>query len=162
MPQGLMSKYFSDRGGEDHGGTLFWPGTMEGFPFRGRAAPHLKQEEMEQIELVLDYKSRMFRLWEPAEKAGFDQIMDRIVNGWYMQHVRKDEWDPQYQHYRVWLEWIQIYGETARGKCPPTTTGKGSNGNSQNSTTVRPGSQPQGPPPSDLGLPALPGFPGLP
>lgn len=155
MPKGSMLKYFREHGGEDHGGALFWPGTMDGFPYRGQAAPHLKQEEMEQIELALDYKSRMFCLWDPAEKAEFDQIMDRVINGWYMQHVRKDEWDSEHQHYRVWLEWVQIYGETPRGKHPSTVTGSRSNGNGQNSVTARAGSPPQGPPPSDLGLPGF-------
>ena len=154
MPQGSMLKFFKEQGTE-HGGTLFWPGTTEGFPFRGQAAPHLKQEEMEQVGLAIDYKSQMFCLWEPAEKAQFDRIMDRIVNGWYMQHMRKDEWDPEHRHYRVWLEWIQVYGEIPHGKHPFGTTGSGNNGNGQSPTTVRPGSPPQGPPPSDLGLPGL-------
>lgn len=111
MPSGSMLKFFTDAGGPEHGGRLFWPGTADGFPVRAETPPLLHDEEYQQLATVLDYKSRMFCLWEPADKQAFDQVMDRIVNGWYMQHKRKDEWIPERQHYAVWLEWVQIYGE---------------------------------------------------
>ena len=120
MPRGSMQKFFADRGGPEsqHAGTLHWPGTADGFPVRG-AAGDLRQQEFEDIPLSLDYKSREFQLWKPDEKDEFDAVMDRIVNGWYMQHKRED--------YRVtegrivWLEWVQIYGEVPDGKTPGAT-----------------------------------------
>lgn len=124
MPNGSMLKFFQDRGGDDHGGPLHWPGTPEGFPFRGQQIPQLQGDEAYNIPLALDYKSDLFKLWEPEDKARFDQVMDRIVNGWYMQHRRKDiEVDGQILP-AVWLEWVQIYGESPKGKVP----GSGENG----------------------------------
>jgi hypothetical protein len=135
MPRSML-KFFADRGGPqtEHGGNLHWPGTVDGFPFRGDAVPDLKQREMADMALAMDYKSRLFRLWEAEEKREFDFIMDRIVNGWYMQHRRDDKWIAEENHYTVWLEWAQIYGETPNSKTP----GGPADGQS---VTIRPGTE---------------------
>ena len=112
-------KFSDEQGGPEHGGLLHWPGTPNGnFPFRGEEVPNLKGREAEDIPLVLDYHSQMFRMWEPAEKLAFDKVMDRIVNGWFMQHKRFDNWISDQQHYVIWLEWVQIYGEVPGVKHP--------------------------------------------
>jgi hypothetical protein len=120
MPNGSMLKFFQDRGGpsSEHGGKLHWPGTPAGFPFRGDQVPNLQGDEAENLPHALDYHSQSFRLWLPEEKAAFDSIMDRIVNGWYMQHKRYDNYVPDHQEYVVRLEWVQVYGETPAGKVP--------------------------------------------
>lgn len=116
-----MLKYFRESGGPQsgHGGHLLWPGTVDGFPVRSDSPlpPDLRQGEFEQLQLVLDFKSREFRLWLPEEKTAFDDVMDRIVNSWYMQKNRRDRDTPE--GLAVWLEWVQIYGETPTGKTPP-------------------------------------------
>jgi hypothetical protein len=117
MPRGSMQKFFADKGGNAHGGNLNWPGTQDGFPVRG-PAHNLKQDEFQDIPLALDFKSGVFRLWEPAEKQAFEEVMDRIVNGWYMQHKRVDRWCDEHTGMLVWLEWVQIYGETTAAKHP--------------------------------------------
>jgi hypothetical protein len=109
-------KYHSEIGGPQHGDArLNWPGTMDGFPYVGDPGD-LKQQETEDIELQYDYKSRMFELWEPQQKAEFDDINDKIVNGWYRILKRTDNWDDEKKHFRVWLEWYQIYGMTPTKK----------------------------------------------
>jgi hypothetical protein len=149
MPNGSMLKFFKERGGpadEDHGGALHWPGTADGFPFRGPVAPDLKQNEFEDLPLALDFHSGMFMMWDADQKAGFDNVMDRISNGWYMQHKRIDRWSDEHCGLLVWLEWVQIYGETPAGKHP------GGNGHAQ-PTTSAPGTGPFGVVPSS-GQPA--------
>ena len=133
---GSMFKFFQERGGPDteHRGTLHWPGTAEGFPFRGEQVPLTKQHETEQIGHALDYRSQLFRLWVAEEKAAFDAVMDRIVNGWYMQHRRTDKDVPGQIAPAVWLEWVQIYGELAQGKHPGNVT------NDENTVLTLPGS----------------------
>lgn len=121
MPRGSMLKYFGDRGGDQHGGALHWPGTVDGYPFRGERAPTLKQNEVEQLAHALDYHSRSFRLWMEEDKRDFDLVMDRIVNGWYMQHKRFDNFVAEQQEYVVRLEWVQIYGECPTTKHPGST-----------------------------------------
>ena len=133
-----MLKFFSDQGGAQsaHGGQLTWPGTADGFPVRG-AVPDLMQDEYDNIPLALDYKSGLFKLFDPAEKQAFDNIMDRIVNGWFMQHRRIDRWSDQHCGMVVWLEWVQIYGETPGAKHPGASHGK-------TTLEMQPGTGPQG------------------
>lgn len=120
MTRGSMFKYFRDRGGagSEHRGQLLWPGTADGYPVRtdGASAPDLKQAEYDNLPLGLDFHSGDFQLWEPESKERFDAIMDRIVNGWYMRHVRIDKETPE--GLKVHLEWVQIYGENVTGKSP--------------------------------------------
>lgn len=103
-------KYYGEHGGPQHGDArLHWPGTVEGFPFVGNPGD-LRQQEVEDIDLQYDFKSCMFELWDPQQKADFDEINDKIVNGWYRILKRTDHWDDEKKHFRVWLEWFQIYG----------------------------------------------------
>ena len=106
-------KYFDEVSGSQHGqNKLHWPVTPEGFPvlMGPGQAPNLKQEETDNIDYRLDFQSKMFELWDPAQKAEFDNINDKILNQWYGLQLRENHWDEEKKHYRVWLEWCQIYG----------------------------------------------------
>lgn len=107
-----LGKYHAELGGPQHGDArLQWPGTMEGFPvLGGTSRPNLKQDEVENLDIRLDFKSKMFELWDATQKSEFDDINDKIVNGWYMLQRRNDHWDEEHKHFRVWLEWCQVYG----------------------------------------------------
>lgn len=108
-----LSKFHGEIAGPQHGDArLQWPGTLDGFPVIGRpgTTADLKKEELENVELRFDYKSQLFCLWLPEEKSAFDDINDKIVNGWYRLVKRADVWDDEHKHYRVWLEWCQVYG----------------------------------------------------
>ena len=108
-----LSKFHGELGGPQHGdGKLNWPGTMDGFPVLGQkgTTANLKQDELENLELRYDFKSRMFLLWDEKAKIDFDDVNDKIVNGWYRLLKRSDVYDEENQHYRVWLEWAQVYG----------------------------------------------------
>lgn len=108
-----MHKYYGEVAGPQHGDVrLNWPGTAEGFPVIGKQGglPDLKQEETENLDLRFDFKSKMFEMWDPAQKTEFDDINDKIINGWYRLVKRADNWDEEHKHYRVWMEWFQVYG----------------------------------------------------
>ena len=107
-----IKKYFGEIGGPAHGNDrLHWPGTLDGYPVRGNASvADLKKEELDNIDLRLDFKSKMFELWDPDQKTEFDDVNDKIVNGWYLLQRRNDHWDEEKKHFRVWLEWAQVYG----------------------------------------------------
>lgn len=115
-----MLKFFGEKGGlgTEHKGALHWPGTPSGFPFRGAVPPMAKQSELVDMPHVLDFHSRLFKLWDPEDKAAFDDTQDKIHNGWYVMRKRDDRWIESKEHYTVWLEWVQIYGEIANGKHP--------------------------------------------
>lgn len=110
-----MLKFFNDRGGDEHGGLLHWPGTLEGLPFIGNAIPDLKRKEMEELDIRSDFHSRMFEMWKSDDKALFDKIHDRVTVGWYEIKKRDDRWNEEHQHYRIWLEWVQHYGVAPNG-----------------------------------------------
>ena len=121
MTGGLsLLKFFAERGGPGtvHRDTLHWPGTADGFPFRGPAVPQLHDDEYANIPLALDYHSKRFFLWEEADKLEFDVVMDHIANGLYLKYHRESHWDAEHQAPVVWLEWLQVYGETPPGKQP--------------------------------------------
>ncbi len=63
-----------------------------------------------------DFHSRLFKLWDPEDKRDFDVVMDRIYGGWYAERRRHDRWCEEHMGYIVWLEWLQIYGESTNGK----------------------------------------------
>ncbi len=118
-----MAKFFAERGGLDHGGDLSWPGTADGFPVRG-PVPDIRGDEFTDIPLALDYHSQRFCLWDVEEHKAFDGIMDKVSNGWYMQHKRIDRWSDEHCGLVVWLEWVQIYGEVANTKHPGASNGR--------------------------------------
>lgn len=108
-----IKKYYGETAGAAHGaGLLHWPGTLDGYPVKSGNSlpPDLKKEEVENLDLQLDFKSKMFELWDESQKAEFDDINDKLVNGWYILQRRTDHWDEEKKHYRVWLEWAQVYG----------------------------------------------------
>lgn len=106
-------KYFAEQRGSQHGAyELHWPGTPDGFPVIRQPGTSfdLKQAEVDALEYQRDFKSKMFELWDDAQKREFDDINDKIVNGWYTLEKRTDHWDEEKKHFRVWMEWCQIYG----------------------------------------------------
>jgi len=109
MLQGSMIKYLSDKGGADHNGTLAWPGTIEGFPVRGDVT-NLRGQDPSNVAHTFDFHSRRFELWKPEDHTAFNDIMDRIHNGWYCERRRVDRWCDENKGMVVWLEWLQIYG----------------------------------------------------
>jgi hypothetical protein len=115
MSRFSLLKFFSDKGGEDHDGHLFWPGGPDGLPFRGDVVPDLRKGEMDELPIVASFRSRMFCLWEEDDKAEFDKIMEREAAGWYSIRKRYDHYEEAHKHYRVWLEWLQLYNEAPAG-----------------------------------------------
>jgi hypothetical protein len=106
-----IKKYYGEHGTAHGNERLHWPGTLDGYPVRGNNIPtDIKKEELDGLDLELDFKSKMFELWDPAQKAEFDDINDKIINGWYLLQRRNDNWDDENKHFRVWLEWAQVYG----------------------------------------------------
>ena len=111
-------KYFGDRGGDgsSHDGLLHWPGTLDGFPFRGPDIPNLKQDELEALPLSIDFRCRTFELWDEADLAAYTDIRDKAANEWYqVVHIDR-HYDKENKHWRIYLEWYQVYGELPDGK----------------------------------------------
>jgi hypothetical protein len=112
-----MLKYFGEQSNDHHGGQLFWPGTAEGYPVRNNGGtPHIKQDEMDNLELSFDFKRRVFKLWEEQDLEDYRLVMDRVTNKWYGKIHLARHWDEEHNDEVVVLEWVQVYGEVPRNK----------------------------------------------
>ena len=108
MSQSLF-KYFSDAGGDSHGGPLAWSSHLDA-PFRGGQAPLLKGSEFdERLVTVCDFKQKEFDLFDSAQRQEYQEVMDRIVNGWYHLHTRELSKNAEGRVQYVYLEWSQKY-----------------------------------------------------
>lgn len=103
---------YRDQTEDADGNKLTWPGTLHGFPVRG-PAPHLKQGERDNLPVTVDFKSRLFRLYDDTDHKEFDDIMDRVANGLYRVTNRVNRWSDDHCGMIVWLEWLQFYGDTS-------------------------------------------------
>jgi hypothetical protein len=95
---------------EDHGGRLHWPGAG-GLPVRGPGMTVSQDEYDSGFAEVRDFHRKTFNLAVPEQDEQYHQVMDRIVNGWYVKifieryrHTVTDEW-------MVYLEWAQRYSQ---------------------------------------------------
>lgn len=108
-----MKQFFADRGGEQHGGDpLIWGGDPANrLPFRGNFIPDLRKDEIDNLDLAIQFKSQMFELWDTGQKALFDKIKSAASVGWFV--IKKCEYHfiPEQRHYAVWMEWEQYYNE---------------------------------------------------
>lgn len=116
--RGSMFKYIDQRE-DERGQTLFWPGSAEGFPFRGERPSGLRDSEYEDLKITGDFYHRTFYFDDPADADDYRTVMDRIGNGWYMQKDRIREWDTDRRCYRVYLEWMQMYAVSPTGNRTP-------------------------------------------
>ena len=100
---------------ERHGDRLTWPGTDAGFPILGRVSGPMKQQEYEELEHKFTYHARWFLMWEPADANEYLYVQERAVNGWFKIIDREKIYDPIRRDYRIWLEWVQVYGVAPAG-----------------------------------------------
>ena len=112
-----LMKFFDDRGGEgsQHGAPLYWSQQSgNGLPFRGAVPPTLKGDEIDDLPVRLDARSRAFKLWVPEDKQAFDDIQDHVAAGLYFISKRMDRWKDEDECPTVWLEWLQCYNESPK------------------------------------------------
>lgn len=79
-------------------------------PVRGSTAM-LKRDELDELEYVFDFKSKLFNLAEPDDKAMFDDVNDRLMSGLCVIRKRIDKWEAADPAPKIWLEWADVYRE---------------------------------------------------
>jgi hypothetical protein len=105
-----LFKYFGEQG-DLHGGRLFWSRNLP-VPFRGSHAPTLTNEELEsQVDVQYDYRSEFFDFSKEDQKAKYDWVMDRIVNGLFTHHFIDRHVDHEKGVVTVYIEWSQRYAQ---------------------------------------------------
>jgi hypothetical protein len=100
-------KYFGRPAAKD--GTPFaWPGTQEGYPFKGKSPPLVRQEEYEETPIAVDLGTAILEI--PTQMEEYCEIMDKIANGaWVLRsELVREHTDPG--KWVVWLTWLEPYG----------------------------------------------------
>lgn len=100
---------FANRTTSD-GRKLFWDrADLDGYPFRGAAAPMLTQDEWdEKVVRVADPRNGFFEVTESQQNAEFLHVLDGIANGWFqLIHIQRFV-NETMKHY---VEWVEFYLE---------------------------------------------------
>lgn len=105
---GSLRKYFDIRS-DQAGNILHWPGTADGYPFRGPEVPVTTQGEYEQLPIVYDAKSKLLII--PDDLDEYNNIIDKCANGWFVLRHEKFLNNEATGTIRVFLSWLEIYGE---------------------------------------------------
>jgi len=122
QPTGGLDRIF-----DNHAAPLHWPGTNAGYPYRGESVPDLKKDELDRlVQHVLDFHSFRFEMWQPEHEVAYQEVMDRVNNGWYCELRRHEEvvylpaefvaptgqtLTREMPYQVIFLEWAQIYGQ---------------------------------------------------
>lgn len=104
-----LLKYVGEQD-DEHNGKLNWPGFL-GMPVRGQVGLIKERELEESVEVAYDFHCDEFDLSDPEQRDRYVKIMDRIVNGWYVQRFCDNYIDEVTKKRKVWLEWCQQYGQ---------------------------------------------------
>lgn len=102
-------KYYQENALSD-GTPLVWPGTPEGIPFAGKVVPHLRGDDIDNIQYRLNFHAKWFNLSNETELAEFCRIKDKIKNGLYSEFADTRIEQPD-GSLKTLLEWGEIYAE---------------------------------------------------
>ena len=111
---GSFFKHINEQDENSHGGKLYWGGGIAGgnVPFRGAYAPTLTKEELEnQVSVVKDFHCDLFELSNPEHMQRYQNVMDRVVGGWYHIIYIDRKLVAEQKTAIVYIEWVQRYGE---------------------------------------------------
>ena len=99
--------------------NVHFPGDRDGNPFRSREGgppPPLTDAEYRGLVQECDVGVRVFDLSDPADLAGYRDLLDRAANG-AVRLQRERQYDPEARNWRVLCEWAVVYATNpvARG-----------------------------------------------
>lgn len=105
-----QSKYFPN-GRDPHGNAVIFPGTSEGYPFRGSQIPNLKQDEYDNLEITYDSQTRIFDLSKPEELEAYNSVIDKCAKNLAKLRLELHEYDREKGSWRFLVQWLEPYGE---------------------------------------------------
>lgn len=113
---GLL-KYFTKSDPDLYSGTVVGR-TPDGFPMIGGHPMMLKQDEVDNLELINNFKARFFCLWKPEDMEQYLKVMDHVSNREFFVKQRinidvPDAGDDPGGSLKVYLEWVQVEAVTA-------------------------------------------------
>lgn len=121
---------------------------LDGLPYRGPVDPTLDQEQMDdRLAVVCDPHNRLFDLTDKADNKAYLEVVDKIVNGWWVLTRRQFYErlaDDGTVTLKVYMEWVERYLENGDpAPFPPKPI---------NTTGMRMDPNPNPGPDPDLGL----------
>lgn len=96
--------------GNGRGRVHFDRSEIDGVPYRGAPLPLREEEYAEVCEVVWDAHSQLFDMSVPEDKAKFDEVVDRIANGWYKGMKEMTRWGKDENGKPTILVWL-VWGE---------------------------------------------------
>lgn len=102
-------KYLNSQNEGLYGDQLTWPGVYN-LPILGHHDRLMKQEEVDEAEVVSDFRAAKFDTWDDASMARYVEVMDRVMNGLFIVRRRTPEqWVPEHGGWSFWMEWVQLH-----------------------------------------------------
>ena len=121
MPNNLI-KFVNKTDGNGRG-NLFWGrADIDGLPFRGKEAPLLRTEEVEdRLVRVADPKNATLYTGDEEHNSKYLEVMDVVSNGWFhlvfIERWREDG-DKSHHVYMEWLEYFLEDGQPTKAILP--------------------------------------------
>jgi len=83
---------------------------LDGFPFRGKEVPLLKEEEFaDRTTKTFDAKNGTFYTGDKEQNSLYLEVMDKAANGWW-SIIFIERWrNPGDNHMWIYIEWIEGY-----------------------------------------------------
>jgi hypothetical protein len=100
-----LFRYWQERRDAD-GEPLSWPGGPGGFPYRGNPRTFTK-EEWETLQLAYKFRYKTFYLNDEEDGKQYQDVCERVANGYFLMRDRERQWDPERQCFRIYLEWLE-------------------------------------------------------
>ena len=104
LRSGIVAPVAEDAPGSD----APWSGAYNGLPVVGATKP-MTPVDLKRLQLTGQFKSRLFKMWDEADKREFDRVMQYATLGAYTVRRRHDRYDDKNNGYEFWLEWVQLY-----------------------------------------------------
>ena len=111
---GLLQQYYGEQDDKLHPERIQWPG-KHGLPAVGPINRLLKKDEFQQLGKKRIFRSKEFDLTDPKDHTLYDQVMERICNGWFKRVHQEYYRDPNTRKLYVYLEWLQEYAQGTPG-----------------------------------------------
>ena len=115
MDNSSLVRHMNEKDGNGRG-KLFWGRSgSDGAPFRGPAAPMLREEEYDERAVrVGDPHVRIFKISpdHPEDTAAYQDVLTKVVNGGWGQVIHVDrQYKEKDGYWMIYMEWVQWYME---------------------------------------------------
>lgn len=99
-----VSKY---QGTTDQPPQHYWQGSESRIPVRVDSRTVYNTAEIENLVVHQDFRCKLFDLSDPAMLAEYINIMDKVMNGWFLLWKCLERSAPTDLYPKFWVEWLE-------------------------------------------------------